>query len=163
MPNAAERVCGSGPQRAGTPLRIHSRRFGTVDVSADEILSLPQGMLGLPESRRYALLDGRPGSPFKLLLSIDDPELAFAVVNPQELVAGYEPPLAIAARVLGADLADVALFAVVTVASGPSLTVNLMAPLAVDTHTRCGRQLVLDDGRFAPAHPIIPVPAPRAS
>ena len=139
-----------------TVVHIGSRRFGAFDVPCDRILEFPHGMIGFPGTRRYVILDHRPGSPFKWMLSIDDPEIAFAVADPCELVQGYEPPLELAARLLSTDPSDVALFVVVTIPPDPSqMTVNLMAPVVVDLPTRVARQIVLEDTQFPPSYPLV--------
>jgi flagellar assembly factor FliW len=158
---APQRTVASAEARA--TLQVRSRRFGTFDVPQDSIITLPQGMVGFPDVRRYVVLDHRPGSPFKWMLAIDNPDLAFAVANPYELVQGYEAPLPLAARLLGVEPADVALFVLVTIPPDPTrMTVNLMAPVAVDLRTRIGRQIILDDPRCPPSHPVMIQPAAAA-
>lgn len=153
----AEHDRGAGSSRS---VRVESRRFGVFDVPDATILHFPQGLVGFPQLRRYVVLEHRPGSPFKWLLSVDDPDLAFAVAHPGELVADYQPPLDLAARLLETDPAQVALFVLVTIPSDPTrMTVNLMAPVVVDLRTRRARQIVLDDPRCAPDHPVVPRPA----
>lgn len=133
---------------ASDTLHVRSRRFGSFEVPAASVLHVSQGLVGLAEHRRYVVLDHRPGSPFKWLLSLDDPDLAFAVADPSDLVADYQPPLALAARLLDADPTELALFVIVTIPSDPTrMTVNLMAPVVVDMRTRHARQIVLDDPR----------------
>jgi len=146
---------------AGSPtLRVVSRRFGTLDVPVASVLHFAQGLVGFPRYRRYVVLDHRPGSPFKWMLSIDDPDLAFAVANPCELVADYDPPLPLATRLLGTAAEDLALFVLVTIPPDPTrMTVNLMAPVVVDLRTRQARQIVLDDPRCPPDHRVVREPA----
>ena len=166
MPSATEHAATrpSHEAIASATLHVRSRRFGSFEIAAGAMVDLPQGLVGFPQLRRYVVLDHRPGSPFKWLLAIDDPELAFAVANPCELVAGYEPPLELAARLLETDPNEVALLVIVTIPSDPTLmTVNLMAPLVVDLRTRRARQIVLDDPRCPPDYLVVrPAVAARA-
>jgi len=156
MASTAERVAKAETDA----LAVRSRRFGTFEVPRANVLHFPTGLVGFPQLRRYVVLDHRPGSPFKWLLAIDDPDLAFAVANPGELVADYRPPLELAARLLETDPADVALFVVVTIPSDPTrMTVNLMAPVVVDLRTRRARQIVLDDPRCPPDYLVVRTPS----
>jgi flagellar assembly factor FliW len=159
MVDAAEQIIhGDNGERAAT-IHVASRRFGSFDVPADRVLTFPQGLIGFPDASRFVILDHRPGSPFKWMLSLDDPELGFAVANPCELVAGYEPPVELAARLLGVAPEDVALFVLVTIPSDPTaMTVNLMAPVVVDLKTRRARQLVLDGSRLETRHRVLVAP-----
>jgi flagellar assembly factor FliW len=145
-------------------IQVHSARFGDFAVRADRVLHFAQGLIGFPRTRRFVILDHRPGSPFKWMLCLEQPDVAFAVVEPAELVPGYRAPLELAARTLGADPADVALFVIVTIPSDPTaMTVNLMAPVVVDVRTRASRQLVLEDGRSDPSYRVCaPPPAVAA-
>jgi len=136
-------------------IHVRSSRFGELEVPADRVLHFPQGLIGFPRARRFVILDHRPGSPFKWMLCLEQPDLAFAVAEPAQMVPDYEAPLALAARTLGTDPADVALFVIVTIPSDPTaMTVNLMAPVVVDVRTRRSRQLVLEDGRCDPSYRV---------
>jgi flagellar assembly factor FliW len=152
----AETPDADGP--VGAPretLAVRSERFGDFAVPVDRVLHFPEGLIGFPRARRFVILDHRPGSPFKWMLCLDQPELAFAVAEPARMVPEYEPPLELAARALATDPADVALFVIVTIPPDPTaMTVNLMAPVVVDVRTRTSRQLVVEDGRFAASHRV---------
>lgn len=136
-------------------MRVRSSRFGDFEVPADRVLDFPQGLIGFPKARRFVILDHRPGSPFKWMLCLDEPDVAFAVAEPGRLVPDYRAPLDLATRVLGVDASDVALFVIVTIPPDPmAMTVNLMAPIVVDVRTRTSRQLVLEGGRFDPSYRV---------
>jgi flagellar assembly factor FliW len=158
MPSTIE-CTAARPSRevdASPTLHVRSRRFGSFEISSTSMVEIPQGLVGFPQLRRYVVLEHRPGSPFKWLLAIDDPELAFAVANPCELVANYAPPLELAARLLEADSADIALLVIVTIPADPTrMTVNLMAPVVVDLRTRRARQIVLDLPHCPPDYLVV--------
>jgi len=152
------------PAPAPATIEVASQRFGVLAVAEDSVLTLDAGLVGFPDARRFVLLDHRPGSPFKWLLCVDQPELGFAVADPQDLVPGYAPPLERAARLLATAPEDVVVLALVHIPREPTeIFVNLLAPVVVDARTRRGRQLVLEDPTLDPAHRIALVapPAPR--
>ncbi len=156
MGRTAESSAIAAHDRDADVVHVSSRRFGAFAVPGERILTFPQGLIGFPTMRRFVILEHRPGSPFKWMLSLDDPELAFAVADPCELVEGYTAPIELAVRVLATEAAEVALFVLVTIPGDPTaMTVNLMAPVAVDMKTRRGRQLVVEDGRFPAAYSIV--------
>jgi len=137
-------------------LRISSKRFGTLDVPVDRVFRFGDGLVGFPGAQRFVLLDHRPGSPFKWMLCLEDPELAFAVANPADLVPGYAAPVESASRQLRARADDIAIFALVTIPADPTqMTVNLMAPVAVDLKTMTAAQLILDRPELSPAHLVV--------
>jgi len=135
-------------------IRIVSRRFGTYDVPARQIVRLPEGLIGLPEARRVALLEPKtPGAPFRYMLCVDEPELAFLVCDPDDFFPGYSEHVP---RPTGAGPGDVVVLAIVTIPESPrEMTANLLAPLVVDCRSREGRQLILDAARFTTRHRLI--------
>ncbi|HZP41911.1 MAG TPA: flagellar assembly protein FliW [Candidatus Binatia bacterium] len=139
---------------AGDQIPVHSRRFGDYEVPADRLLHFPEGLIGFPHARRFALLDGtRPDAPFRRLLCVDEPELGFVVCDPEALWPGYGSAL----PPYEGGREHLAVLALVTIPKNPvEMTANLMAPLVVDCRTRVGRQVVLDTGRFSTRHPVLP-------
>lgn len=164
MASVAEELTAVHTEPEPDMIHVRSSRFGALDVPADRVLHFPQGLVGFPKARRFVILDHRPGSPFKWMLCLDLPDIAFAVVEPARMVPDYRAPLEQAARALATDVADVALFVIVTIPPDPTaMTVNLMAPVVVDVRTRISRQLVLEDGRYDPSYRVCQVPQPMAA
>jgi flagellar assembly factor FliW len=134
---------------------LTSKRFGVFEVPEESVFELDPGLVGFPAERRFVVLDSRPGSPFKWMLCVDEPDLAFAVIDPTTFVPGYAAPLDKASQVLRCAPADVALFVLVTIPARPTeIYANLLAPVVVDLVRRKGRQLVLEDPTLDPAHRI---------
>jgi flagellar assembly factor FliW len=124
-------------------------------VPRSAVFTLDPGLVGFSEAHRFVLLDRHAGSPFKWMVCLDQPELGFVVIDPMECVPGYVRPTDRAAAVLSCEPADVALFVLVTVPPEPKeIFVNLLAPIAVDSRSARGLQLVLDDASLDPAHRI---------
>lgn len=149
---AEARAAAMPPIRTVT---VESERFGVFEVPEETIFELDPGLVGFPNERRFVVMESRPGSPFKWMLCVDEPDLAFAVVDPTEFVPGYHAPIDKAVELLGCAAADVALFVLVTIPARPvEIYANLLAPVVVDLGRRKGRQLVLEDPTLDPAHPI---------
>jgi flagellar assembly factor FliW len=153
--NAEAHVAAARDERVAPTIELRSGRFGDFTVPADRIFELDPGLVGFPQARRFVLFDLKPGSPFKWMLSLEEPDLGFAVVEPADLVPGYQAPVAEAVRALSCDVQDLALFVLATIPEQPTeLFLNLLAPIVVDLRTRRGRQLVLEDTRLDPAHRV---------
>lgn len=139
-------------------IHICSQRFGTYDVAADRVVAIPHGLIGLPDARRFALLEPHAaGSPFRYLLCVDQPELGFLVCDPEVFCPGYR------AKLPSAGLpADAAVLAIVTVPEDVrAMTANLMAPVVIDCATREGRQLILEGSMFGTRHRLFEDAAAR--
>lgn len=133
-------------------------RFGPLALAAERIILFPHGLLGFGGCHRY-MLTGIPGATaFKLLQSIDDAELSF-VVLPLDTNDGPigRSDLAAASRALAIEDVALAVLAIVTLRVGAAqldCTVNLRAPLLVDTARRLGYQHVLPDDAYPLRHPL---------
>jgi flagellar assembly factor FliW len=135
---------------------VRSERFGTHAVPEDCVLTLPEGLVGIPHAREFWLADASGGpSPFRYLLSIDVPDLGFLVCDPTQVWPDYVCDLP-----RPGTGSEVLVLVLVTVRDQPrELTANLLAPLVIDVETRVGQQVVLDALRYSTRHPLT-TPAP---
>jgi flagellar assembly factor FliW len=128
-------------------MEIGTTRFGTINVRSADKLCFPCGIPGFEECRDWVLLVDKPNRAVGWLQSANWPEVALPVASPRQFVGGYEVRIADADLApLGLDSADdLQILAVLGQTSG-DLTLNLKAPLAINTRRRLGRQVVqLDD------------------
>jgi flagellar assembly factor FliW len=138
-------------------LRVPTSRFGEVEIAADTVLTFPQGLVGMPQLRRFALIDGR--GPFRWMQSLDDPDATFVVIDSDEVVSDYEiHPATEELRLVMEPDEPVALCALLVVTvprdEPERITANLMAPLLVNPERRLGVQAVLTD-RYPVRHPLV--------
>lgn len=128
-------------------------RFGAVELDPERIVTFPTGPLGFADRCRFILADGPdPRGTFKLLQCLDDPDLAFLVL-PLDPGAGpiSSDDLYAACQTRGLDWAVLAVLGIVTVrpeSDGVRFSVNLKAPLLIDTRRRSGCQHVLASDRY---------------
>ena len=142
---------------------IESTRFGQVDIDGSKIITLPDGMLGFPKHRRFALVQTAADPVFFWLQSVDDPALAFVVCDPLAFVPDYSVPIrADDVETLGLeDLSDCQVLVIVNKVDG-ALTANLLGPLVVGAHSLIGKQLVLSDKRYGTRHKLMRTEAQQA-
>jgi flagellar assembly factor FliW len=122
-------------------LTIESSRFGALQVSAEDVIEFPLGLIGLDGSR-YTLLDRNPGTGFLWLHSLEDPSLALPVVDPRRFFNAFELQLTEEERErIGVDPAVAQVYVTVRAAADPTeVVVNLRAPLVVAEG--CGHQVL---------------------
>ena len=124
-------------------MRIYTTRFGAVEITAEEILLFPRGLIGLEELRHWVLLADRLNDSVGWLQSMSRASTALPVVSPREFCPGYEVQVTrrdIQALELSAD--NQALVLAVISKSEEKLTLNLRAPLLLNLNRGCGRQVV---------------------
>ena len=129
-------------------------------VNRENILSLPLGLLGFEQVKKYVLLVTPEEEPFLWLQMLDNPNQGFVVISPAAAVPAYAP------NIPEADIeflnikspADALLLNIVTVRNGQA-TVNLKGPIVVNRNTLVAKQCIPTNvAEFALQHPINPVP-----
>ncbi|MFN8224940.1 MAG: flagellar assembly protein FliW [Gaiellales bacterium] len=123
---------------------LESTRFGEIEVDDTDVLTLPDGLIGLPGTT-YTLLTIGEDSPFRWLHSVDDPELALPVSSPWSFFSDYE------VRVPDDDVASLGLedagaaeiLCVVRAAEElENFTINLAAPIVIHRGRGVARQVI---------------------
>lgn len=139
-------------------MNINTSRFGELDVADDAVISMPDGMLGFSEIKRYVLIQHRDGSPFLWYQAVDEPNLAFVVVDAFTFFPDYEVVMSSEdVEVLKCTKpGDLAVFLVVVIPDNPEdMTANLRGPLVVNVDNKIARQVVLTDEKYSPHHSIM--------
>lgn len=145
-----------------------STRFGTFELNEASVLTFPTGLLGFPAQRRYVLLDHDTDAPFKWLQSLEDPSLAFVVIDPALFHPVYrvEYPREALEEVRAEAGDDLSLAVILTIPSDDPgrVTANLRGPLLMNARTRLCKQLVLSED-FPTRYPLFTVDSgqPRGS
>ena len=138
---------------SGSPtIIVPSSRFGDLEVPKDTIIDFPAGLIGFPHARRFVMIDHKP--PFSWLQSVDDPHLAFVVIDGFEFGQQFDlkPPFGDRDCDFKED-DEYAILLIVTVRPDPKqTTANLKAPLFVNIRNRRGVQVIFDDPRYSTRH-----------
>jgi flagellar assembly factor FliW len=142
-----------------THLKLSTSRFGTIDIQEDQIIHVPSGMIGFPDSRRFTLLEHKKGSPFWWLQSADDGSLAFVLIDPLLCKPDYEIKIdAEDKEALRLPDASNGIVTFVVVNISPvepfEITVNLLGPLVINVQKKLGRQIALSNPEYSHRHPI---------
>jgi len=139
-------------------MKIHTDRFGPVDVDDNQVAHFDEGLVGFPGSRCFYIIQQEPGIPLMWLQDGQDPSLAFVIIDPRHFTLNYSPRLPRDAReALGLDgLQDAEVYALVVIPKDPrQMTANLRAPIVIHRHTRKARQVILEDDEYGIRHKIL--------
>jgi flagellar assembly factor FliW len=143
-------------------MTYHSSRFGSFDINEESVLTLPSGLLGFPDQHRYVILDHDTEAPFKWLQSLDEPALAFVIIDPALFLSNYRIELSreAMAEVHGEKIEEMSTAVILTIPSEDPgrITANLRGPLVMNPRTKLCKQLVLSD-EFPTRHPLFSTPA----
>ncbi len=134
-------------------MKLETTRFGEIDIKESELIVMKGPILGFEHLSRFVLLIHNNNTPLWWLQSVEDPSIAFVVINPRIIRPDYNPAI-FEEDLESVDIKnsnDIALLAIVTVRSQPfRVTANIRAPILINAETRMARQVVLDD----PDYPI---------
>jgi flagellar assembly factor FliW len=132
-------------------MHIATTRFGSVEVPEENLIHFKSGIIGFPRETRFALIPHGQSTLIAWLQSVQTPGLAFPVVSAHGLVLDYPDvalePVAEKAG-LGGTAEDYAVLAVLCANQLQPATVNLLAPLLINSTTRQGAQVFLEGSRF---------------
>ncbi|MBN1380243.1 MAG: flagellar assembly protein FliW [Deltaproteobacteria bacterium] len=132
-------------------MKITTTRFGDIDVKESEFITLHGSILGFEHLREFVLLSGEQNTPFWWLQSVQEPAVAFVVINPQIVKPDYAPAIS-EDDFEFLDIKkkkDIALLAIMTIRSNPlRITVNLRAPILINARTRKANQIILADSEI---------------
>lgn len=123
-------------------------RFGELEYKDADIIRLPDGLVGMPELKNWLILEMGNDVPMKWLQSLDRSDFGFPVSRAWLFTDEYEfsVPAATRKQLENHSETDLTTLIITTIHPGGVLvTGNLMAPLVVDTESRHGAQLTLDD------------------
>lgn len=129
-------------------MKIHTTRFGVIDIEPDDILFFRNGLIGFEDCRHWVLLADAENSAVAWLQSMQHSDVAMAVVSPRRFVADYQvrlDPNDVAALQL-TDAEQAFVLGIVS-RDADTLTLNLRAPLVINLDRRIGSQVVTVDSQ----------------
>ncbi len=135
-------------------------RFGALAISPENAVAFPNGLLGFPELRNFALadLDDARFPQLKVLQSLDDEKMSFLTLplDPENGVID-KADLTKACENLKMSFSDLVVLLVVSVRrmnNDVVVSANLRAPLLIDTVNNFATQYVLSNDRYPVRLPL---------
>ncbi len=126
---------------------VMTRQFGELHVEPHHIFRFPDGLLGFEDLHEYVLIADDTSAPLQWLISLDQTEIGFPVISPHLLDAQYS------AGKEYQDRSRYGTLVIVTLAQS-GMTVNMKAPVILDTSDLSGKQIILSSDRYVPNQPL---------
>lgn len=126
-------------------------RFGPLEIRQEDIIVLPEGLLGFASCKRYVLLEDSEQAPFQWLQSLDNTDLSFIVVDPLTIKPDYRiqvPREEVEELKLDRPEDGRILVMIVVPADISRVSANLKGPIVLNSKTRLGKQIVLSDETY---------------
>lgn len=138
-------------------MKIGSKFFGEIEVDEVEFINFNHGIPGFENTRRYIILKQSADSPFFIMQSTENPQLAFILLELERVAPGYAIDLSddIVNELKLAQPQDAVAYAVVVLPEELSqATVNLAAPIIINVKEKQGKQIILNHPVYSMKHPL---------
>lgn len=139
---------------------VLATRFGDMEFDRAQAVHMPRGLPGFAGKRLFGLanLPQPHMQQFNLMQCLDDADLSFLIL-PLDPGIGIIDPADLESAAAGLniaedDLAVVLIVAIRDVGGRPEVSVNLRAPILLDTRHRIGAQYVLTNSNYPVRHVI---------
>lgn len=132
-------------------MKAATRLFGEIEIDESKIITFEDGIIGFPDMKKFTLIfdeekEGRPSISW--LQSMDEPEIAFPVMDPLFVCETYNPSVEDELLKNLGTIKEDNLYVLVTVTVPQDikeLAVNLKAPIVINTDTRKASQIIVED------------------
>ena len=140
------------PMKESSMVNLSTNNFGNLSIEKENIITFEQGLLGFEELKQFAIIDVEECLPFEWLVSVEDPIVAFPILNPTLFFSDYKPSLSKDDLVLLniKKEKDVEMFCIVTLGKKPEdVTLNLKGPILINMKNKMGKQVVLAEDYYS--------------
>lgn len=132
-------------------MKAATRLFGEIEIDESKIITFEDGIIGFLDMKKFTLIfdeekEGRPSISW--LQSMDEPEIAFPVMDPLFVCETYNPSVEEELLKNLGTIKEDNLYVLVTVTVPQNikeLAVNLKAPIVINTDTRKASQIIVED------------------
>ena len=139
-------------KESSTVVKLSTSNFGNLSIEKENIITFEQGLLGFEELKQFAIIAVEECLPFEWLVSVEEPAVAFAILNPTFFFSDYKPSLSKDDLVLLniKREKDVEMFCIVTLDKKPeNVTLNLKGPILINMKNKMGKQVVLAEDYYS--------------
>ncbi|MGM0499788.1 MAG: flagellar assembly protein FliW [Bacillota bacterium] len=134
-----------------------TRDFGKIEIEEDQIIYFKNGLPGFETAKEFVLLPFADDSPFIIMQSLSNQELAFITVEPGNLIADYEFEISDQREkeLEIKSIEDILVLNIITLKDQlEAITANLSAPIIINLKEKLGGQIILDNHNFSVRYPI---------
>lgn len=139
-------------------MTAETRLFGEITIADEKLITFPEGIVGFPFLEKFALIHDaeNENAPIMWLQSMDEPDFAMPVMEPNLVIEGYNPTVDDEHLAPVGELADDQIYVLVTLTVPPEIekmSVNLKAPIVINMANNQAVQIIVEDD-FKVKHPI---------
>ncbi|MBO2534261.1 flagellar assembly protein FliW [Rummeliibacillus suwonensis] len=129
-------------------MKIDTKFLGQVEVEKEQLITFEEGIPGFPDEKQFVLIPFGENTPFIILQSTNTVQTGFVLAFPYLFKADYAFDLSDEdVEALSIEKQeDIITYAIVTLKDTlPNSTINLLAPIVINTKKQQGKQIILKD------------------
>lgn len=139
-------------------MKYLTSRFGQIAFEEEDILFLPKGILGFSQLSKYVIIEKGEYDPFKWLQSVEDPEVAFVIIDPTLFFPNYK--LEVNEKELEElnfqQMKELITYVIVTVPGDSSqMSADLLGPVVINSKKRIAKQVVMPNSPYTIKHYLL--------
>ncbi len=145
-------------------MKLNTRQFGEIEVDDATIITFKSGLPGFQDLKRFTIIkmDDNNDGTFCWLQSVDNGDVTFVLMDVFEVIEGYNPLVETEhlAELGEFDENNLLVLNIVNVRDNvKNMTVNLKAPIVINTKTLLGCQIIVNNEEYSVKHRVFPEPA----
>lgn len=132
-------------------MEIMTRDFGRLEIDQSDIIKFSSGLPGFSDLKEFILLPLAKESPFIIMQSIKNSDVAFVTIEPGDLIQNYEFEIndKTEKNLKIDNLDNLLVLNIITLKDKiKNSTANLSAPIVINLEEKLGKQVILDDQRY---------------
>ena len=138
-------------------MKIKTKFCGEMEYSEENVIAFQEGIPGFSDLHKYALIPIND-LVFSYMQSLEDEKICFIVMPPAFAEPGYDINISdtTVEKLKVEKPEDVNVYSIVTIPDNINdMTINLKAPIILNTKNNKAVQEVLDDDRFSVRHKVL--------
>ncbi len=134
-------------------MEINTKQFGKIEIDENKIVHVPTGIPGFREKKKFVFLQREDTVPFYLFQCVEDPNLAFIVIEPTKVFPDYTIDKELLEKYVSWDFdkEELSCFVIVTIPKGnpEKMTANFIGPLVINNDRKEGLQVILENSSYS--------------
>jgi flagellar assembly factor FliW len=138
-------------------MKIETKFFGSQEINEENIITFEHGIPGFENFHQFIISSYNDDSPFLVMQSVEKSDLAFILIELVNIVPGYAIDLSneLAAEIKLEKPEDAVVVTIVNIPGELSrATVNLAAPIILNSKVKLGKQIILNNPAYGLKHPL---------
>jgi flagellar assembly factor FliW len=138
-------------------MKLNTKYHGEREFNSEDIITFNKGLPGFEELRKFILFSVEENEMFSILHSIEDEAIGLIVTSPFNKFKDYEFNISdekMAELKITSEREILVINTVTLHSNVENITINLKAPIIINTKAGLGEQIILDNEKYLIKQPL---------